>query len=941
MNRYTRLPLLAFGLLLAAGCSDLFHEEGLDGMRPDDRVGDLVATRAVEEGTDTMHFPTGSLYRLFAFTQTYDEAAPDTYEPATMLRFDQLASEQETGEANHKYIKVANVNTDFSFNPSNDREKRQDPSAKRTIDFYGFTYDGENHYPAKDTKENFVPLQRTAGASADGDDPASYYYETPDLSKQDGNGFPKDSLRDLMWGRLLNQNVKTALPHCHIPFQHVFSQLTFEVMQQENPDEKGKGLYDISIADISLTNIYSKGQVNLKTGRLTVTGAPCTTRIHPDVPELLTSPIPVTSSRFSTSLVFPTHGDSYDLASGITAPGGNETYALQAQVTLRGDKYVLNRFAMKAYGRIDEVVPVPNNEDTATLVLPSFELPRTVQSADEPGETKLYLRAGYSYTVRISFLEYGVFIVTQIPQKVRWIHGEGEENGVGDGSDGVFDYQLLATGNPVYFGGSVWMDRNLGAEEWDASDPETDPDRLQGYYYQPGRNVPYWPFHTADYKSSTSLPTVQERWKVPLVNTLGTGYNTGQMKFFPVLPDYMVRTAHEKWFSLNEGSWEQWWQSTEVTNYQSAANEVVEKEVYDQWTKGGANSQTYMRAAKYPRKRWEDGPSQQPVPPGWRVPTMDDYLQIYPSCSAAGNYAFMNGPTRTSDLQWSDGMTQLSNESVLRVCIPFYRPGMPKPSASKKDKQGNPYLPCYNLWEQLHEKYGESGNYPSARTWNAPDVDYANGFCPAYDPAPGQVSVYLIVRKQDAIGSCIEPEEIRQKIATNKANNIDVTTIQKWGTVYAIKALHTPEAYAMRWRLEVSPKVQTVTKGREAGQKSPVFYLRIDRYKLSDPVNADLTSLTYEHLVDWSNPSATMFLPVTGMANLKSNDSGLYYYGIESVYLTSTMTDEGYFCVWFKAPWGSSGKTNVRIGMSPLKPFNGSSAPGINNFTGELRLIKR
>lgn len=940
MNRYTRLPLLALGLLLAAGCSDLFHEEELDGMRPDDRVGDLVATRAVEEGTDTMHFPTGSLYRLFAFTQTYDEAAPDTYEPATMLRFDQLASEQETGEANHKYIKVANVNTDFSFNPSNDREKADDPSAKRTIDFYGFTYDGENHYPAKDTKENFVPLQRTAGASADGDDPASYYYETPDLSKQDGNGFPKDSLRDLMWGRLLNQNVKTALPHCHIPFQHVFSQLTFEVMQQENPDEKGKGLYDIRIADITLTNIYRQGQVNLKTGRLTVTGAPCTTRIHPDVPELLTSPIPVTSSRFSTSLVFPTHGDSYDLASGVTAPGDDKTYALQAQVKLRGDRYVLNRFAMKAYGNIDEVVPVPNNKDTATLVLPTFELPRTVQSADEPGETKLYLRAGYSYTVRISFLEYGVFIVTQIPQKVRWIHGEGEENGVGDGSDGVFDYQLLATGNPVYFGGSMWMDRNLGAEEWDASDPETDPDRLQGYYYQPGRNVPYWPFYQYGYNSSTPLPTWRDRWKVPLVNSEGNGYPNGKMRFFPILPDYMVETARTKWYRLNEDPQEarwQWGEGDVLSNYQHAANEVVEKEVYDQWTEEGANSQTYMRAAKYPRKRWEDGPSQQPVPPGWRVPTMDDYLQIYPSCSAAGNYAFMNGPTNTNNLQWSDGMNQLSNESILRVCIPFYRPGMQKPSVSMADKQGNPYLPCYNLWEQLHEKYGESGNYPSARTWNAPDKEYANRFCPAYDPAPGQVSVYLIVRKQDAIGSCIEPEEIRQKIAKKPAGNLDLNSIKKWGTVYAIKALHTPEAYAMRWRLEVSPKVQTLLNGR----KAPVFYLRIDRYKLSDPVNATLDALNYEHLVDWSNPSATMFLPITGMANLKENKAGMYYYGIESVYLTSTMSDAGYFCVWFKAPWGSSGKTNVRIGMSPLKPFNGGSAEGINNFTGELRLIKR
>lgn len=951
MNRYTRLPLLAFGLLLAAGCSDLFHEEGLDGMRPDDRVGDLVATRAVEEGTDTMHFPTGSLYRLFAFTQTYDEAAPDTYDPATMLRFDQLASEQETGEANHKYIKVANVNTDFSFNPSNDREKRQDPSAKRTIDFYGFTYDGENHYPAKDTKENFVPLQRTAGASADGDDPASYYYETPDLSKQDGNGFPKDSLRDLMWGRLLNQNVKTALPHCHIPFQHVFSQLTFEVMQQEHPDKKGKGLYDISIADISLTNIYSKGQVNLKTGRLTVTGAPCTTRIHPDVPELLTSPIPVTSSRFSTSLVFPTHGDSYDLASGITAPGG-KTYALQAQVTLRGDKYVLNRFAMKAYkGSIDKVVPVPNNEDTATLVLPPFELPRTVQSADEPGETKLYLRAGYSYTVRISFLEYGVFIVTQIPQKVRWIHGEGKENGVGDGSDGVFDYQLLATGNPVYFGGSMWMDRNLGAEEWDASDPETDPDRLQGYYYQPGRNVPYWPFYKADYNSSTPLPTWRDRWKVPLVNSEGTGYGNGKMRFFPILPDYMVETARTKWYKLYESRAEalwQWGKDDILTNYQHAANEIVEKKVYDQWTPGGANSQTYMRATKYPRKRWEKGPSEQPVPPGWRVPTMDEYLQIYPSCSAAGNYAFMPGPSVESGT-WEDTgyQTRLQNDSILRVCIPFYRPGMKVPTANMKDTQGNSYLEGYALWEKFHEQYGEPGNYPSRATWDSPDKDYENSspsgghYCPAYDPAPGQVSVYLIVRKHDAIGSCIEPEALRQEIARRPAGNLDLNSIKKWGTVYAIKALHTPEAYAMRWRLEVSPKVQTLLNGT----KAPVFYLRIDRYKLSDPVNATLDALTYEHLVDWSNPSATMFLPITGMANLKEQYAGMYYYGIEAVYLTASMNDAGYFCVWMKAPWGYTSdyhnKRNVRLGLSPRLPFTASSPAGINNFTGELRLIKR
>lgn len=408
----------------------------------------------------------------------------------------------------------------------------------------------------------------------------------------------------------------------------------------------------------------------------------------------------------------------------------------------------------------------------------------------------------------------------------------------------------------------------------------------------------------------------------------------------------MVETARTKWYKLyestNEAMW-QWGAGDVLSNYQHAANEVVEKEVYDQW-KGGANSQTYMRATKYPRKRWEVGPSEQPVPPGWRIPTMDEYLQIYPSCSAAGNYAFMPGPS-SGNGQWSDTNFQnrLRNDSILRVCIPFYRPGMKAPTADMKDTQGKSYLEGYALWEKFHEQYGEPGNYPSRTTWDAPDRDYETNstgggrFCPAYDPAPGQVSVYLIVRKHDAIGSCIEPEALRQEIAKKPAGNLDLNSIKKWGTVYAIKALHTPEAYAMRWRLEVSPKVQTLLNGR----KAPVFYLRIDRYKLSDPVNATLDALNYEHLVDWSNPSATMFLPITGMANLKEDRAGMYYYGIESVYLTASMSDAGYFCVWFKAPWGNSGKLNVRLGLSPRLPFTASSTVGINNFTGELRLIKR
>ena len=139
------------------------------------------------------------------------------------------------------------------------------------------------------------------------------------------------------------------------------------------------------------------------------------------------------------------------------------------------------------------------------------------------------------------------------------------------------------------------------------------------------------------------------------------------------------------------------------------------------------------------------------APPGWRIPTMDEFLQIYPSCSAAGNYAFITGPTNTVSLQWDDRGNM--PDSILRVCVPYYRPGMPAPADTKKDTQGMSYRPGYEVWEQFHRDYEESGNFPSDLTWSSPRTDYNNGICPAYDPLPGQVSVYLRARKHDAIRS--------------------------------------------------------------------------------------------------------------------------------------------------------------------------------------------
>ena len=87
----------------------------------------------------------------------------------------------------------------------------------------------------------------------------------------------------------------------------------------------------------------------------------------------------------------------------------------------------------------------------------------------------LTLAPNHKYTITITVLKNDVRIVTVTPRVYEWIDvdlGSGE----------------AYFGQPVYFGGLMWMDRNLGAT---SADCENDWYNSVGYYYQFGRNIPY------------------------------------------------------------------------------------------------------------------------------------------------------------------------------------------------------------------------------------------------------------------------------------------------------------------------------------------------------------------------------------------------------------------------------------------------------------------
>ena len=81
----------------------------------------------------------------------------------------------------------------------------------------------------------------------------------------------------------------------------------------------------------------------------------------------------------------------------------------------------------------------------------------------------------HKYTLAVSVLRDDVRIVAVSPQVYEWQSVD-------------ISSQAAVLGQPVTFGGVVWMDRNLGATDYDC---ENNFLSTMGYYYQFGRNIPF------------------------------------------------------------------------------------------------------------------------------------------------------------------------------------------------------------------------------------------------------------------------------------------------------------------------------------------------------------------------------------------------------------------------------------------------------------------
>lgn len=777
-NFYTILLCAALMVAGTAACSDDWLS-GADTSNGSSEEGQVAAVKLEGSGevVSRSAFQKGTAYRLVMFTKGF--TATDISEDS-VLRYNGLATETALGT--FQYL-VVNDNTHNNNDWFGFKSLVVGETGRRSLSFYGFTY-GEKNAPKLD---------------------ADAYTRTEIV---DGKG----ELKDLMWGILVDQNDATAKFPCEIPFRHAFSRLEFKVSQLESETEPGKGMYALGIESIAVTGTYQSGTVDLFTGKTTLDA----------------------ENKYDEGRALPKMSVDYDLENKYIAVEKPDSLGAMivfpsATESLSGDvgKYTIGlKITLKGKDKaeVEKLVgtgkATPSSSDDYYIGDYIVEqVYSSVYGGDDPTDdngsiaaSPLYLQAGSKYTLHIVLMKDEVRVVTVVPSKVEWLPGETDEK---DENGNYFSTEVV--GQPIFFDNTMWMDRNLGANEADPGEGKYD--QTIGYYYQNNRNIPYWPYSTGTFGPNDSSkkwpPTPENRYEDDF--STPSSWGSPKYKVYPIIDKNAIKTSDickSQWYSSETGN-------TYLTTLQKSS---TYSGTYIFFAGNGGN-------VPWKGNKWNVRENQ-PAPPGYALPTQEQFQSIFPTTVFAGNITFLKLQYDGADWYGTDG-TINSDYKVLRICVPFYKDGVN--TTPNKDNK------CYKTWEGLVDP----GQSPG------PDIYTQSPFShrtkePAGDPSSGYCSVYIISRdEEDDTGS----------ITSDNYNT------KQWGTIYGIKKVGTTEAYRMRWK---------VRNADDTGV-NPRLYVEVCMYSCTKEDN--LTVGNFKNY-DWEHPVSQMFFPLCGEVEGRNPGSG-------------------------------------------------------------------
>lgn len=806
-NFYTILLCAALMVAGTAACSDDWLS-GADTSHDSSEEGQVAAVKLEGNGevVSRSAFQAGTAYRLVMFTREFKvtDNLPDKND--SVCRY--IGSATETALGTFQYLKV-----DDSSHDNNDwfgfKSLVNGETGRRSISFYGFTY-GEGNAPALDDA----------------------YTRTETV---DGTG----ELKDLMWGILVDRNDATATFPCEIPFRHAFSRLEFKVSQLASENDPEEGMYNLGIESIAVTGTYKSGTVDLFTGKTTLDDenkygdeGRALPKMSVDYDLEKHEYIAVdTPDSLGAMVVFPSaaeslSGDEYTIGLKITLKGTQdevEKLVGTGNATQLGNYYTGVYTVEKVYSSV-----YGSNDFTSDTSTGDGSSGDNNVIAASP----LYLQAGSKYTLHIVLMKDQVRVVTVVPSKVEWLPGETDEK---DENDNYFSTEVV--GQPIFFDNTMWMDRNLGANE---ADPGGNYNQTIGYYYQNNRNIPYWPYSTERFGNSNSpnqlisIPKPENRYDDDF--SISSSWSSPAYKVYPIIDENAINTSDickRQWYSSET-------ENTYLTTLQKLST---------------YNSGTYIffsgNDGDVPWKGNEwNVRENQPAPPGYALPTQEQFQSIFPTTVFAGNITFLKLYHNGSDWYGTDG-TINSDYKVLRICVPFYKDGVN--TTPNKDNK------CYKTWEGLVDP----GQYPGPYIYTQPPFFHRTKE-PAGDPSSGYCSVYIISRdEEDDTGS----------ITSDNYNT------KQWGTIYGIKKVGTTEAYRMRWK---------VRNADDTGV-NPRLYVEVCMYSCTKEDNLKVDNFKN---YDWEHPVSQMFFPLCGEVegrNLGSGPAaGFSSYGSAVLYATDS-----------------------------------------------------
>ena len=476
-------------------------------------------------------------------------------------------------------------------------------------------------------------------------------------------------LPDLMYSdNLKNRNSSSGL--LNLEFRHTLAKLKFEVLKQDESADIDKKLEKVVLKKVVLKGSAAEGEFNMKTSEWAYADA-----------------------------------DKADR----TVFESNEGLKVEPTVS-----------RLQENGKDIEMLVIPNSSQMSLAV--TLDLDGDASTPDDKTVTydltsdenvPLKVEANHEYVLSIVILKNDVRIVTVTPKVYDWIDVNVDNSAY--------------LGQPVFFGGLMWMDRNLGAQ---SADCENDWYNTIGHYYQFGRNIPFildiqkWLAYTEDDGQKDLQKSRILKVETDRITDLHPGWNSyGQEK-----KDEILKNMLECIYTLNH-------KGERVYGYKrvSTSDDVLfrrlgevirdaDGNVNDDLTTaayryGGGPDGTYQTLWTFKGNNGRDywkSPEDQPCPRGWRLPTVEDLYTFMPRSQVNWNSSSNIYPKSMNSAQENIRYGYVNSpEGQYNVCYILKNPGTGSAyrimirSHFAKNADGNDY--------STNKRYINISRYPAAK----------------------------------------------------------------------------------------------------------------------------------------------------------------------------------------------------------------------------------